>query len=43
MAAKAWGRRLGMEGLSKNENGLMDIDYSVVIVEWGMRYKGTKW
>ena len=32
---------IGVEGLSKEEKGLMDVDNSVVIV--GGRYKGTKW
>ena len=32
----------GVEGLSKKEKGLMDMDNSVVIAGGG-RYKGTKW
>lgn len=31
MRAKGWGR-VGVEGLSKKRKGLMDKDYSVVIV-----------
>ena len=31
-----------VEGLSKKEKGLMDMDNSVVIVE-GREYKGDKW
>ena len=31
-----------MEGLSKMETGLMDMDNSVVI-EGGMEYNGAKW
>ena len=33
---------LGVEGLSKKEKGLMDVDNSVVIAGGG-GYKGTKW
>ena len=36
-----WGGE-GMEGLSKKEKGLMDMDNSVVIAGGGV-YKGTKW
>ena len=32
----------GVEGLSKKEKGLMDMDNSVVIAG-GRGYKGTKW
>ena len=34
-----------MEGLSKKENGITDMDNSVVIVAVGQGrgYKGTKW
>ena len=32
----------GVEGLSKKEKGLIDIDSSVVITG-GRGYKGTKW
>ena len=39
MTAKGAGR-LGVEGLSKREKGLGDMDNSVVIVG-GRRYKGT--
>ena len=35
--------RVGVEGLSKKEKGLMDMDSSVVIVSGGGKYKGTKW
>ena len=31
-----------VEGLIKKEKGLLDMDNSVVISEWG-GYKGTKW
>ena len=31
-----------MEGLSKKEKGLMDMDYGVVIAGEGV-HKGTKW
>ena len=34
--------RGGVEGLSKKENGLMDMDNSVVIAV-GRECKGTKW
>ena len=37
------GGRLGVEGLSKKEKGLMDIDNSVVIAREEERYKGGKW
>ena len=33
----------GMEGLSKQEKGLMDMDNSVVIVVREVGNKGTKW
>ena len=33
---------IGVEGLSKKEKGLMDMDNSVVIAG-GKWYKGTKW
>ena len=36
-----WGR-LGEEGLSKKDKGLMGVDNRVVIVKGGV-YKGTKW
>ena len=32
----------GVEGLSKKEKGLMGIDYSVVIAEWGEEVGGSE-
>ena len=32
-----------MEGLSKKEKGLMDMDNSVVIAGQGVEYKAVKW
>ena len=37
-----WGSGWEMEGSSKKEKGLMDMDNSVVIAG-GRRYKGTLW
>ena len=37
------GERLGGEGLSKKEKGLVDTDDSVLIAGGGGGYKGTKW
>ena len=37
----SWGLgRLGVEGLSKKEKGLVDKS---VMIAWGREYKGTKW
>ena len=42
MTASGGGTGFGVEGLSKKENGLMDMDNSVVIAGGGA-FKGTKW
>ena len=42
MTAIGGGRRVGVQKLSKKEEGLMDMDNSVMI-SGGGGYKGVKW